>query len=500
MRNQVNTYLAQLTGGLDYIRPTNTITAPVNGQRWSNSVFTVAGKAIDNVAVSNVLVSLNGGAWTPALLADNGSNWTEQVSLQPGTNLVAACAVDTSGNLSLTNTVKLVYVVSAPLTVQIVGSGSVSPNYNGQLLAIGNNYALKAAASNGFAFYYWGGGVPMSVNPALTFIMASNLTIIANFKDVARPTNAITFPLANEKWSNSVITVTGKAGDNVGVVGVGVQINNGGWVPATMGNGNTNWSAADLPVTFGTNIIQAYAMDAAGNVSATNETKFLGVLAPASLAGYEALLKPNGSKTNLIMTWGDGTWAQAGLASDTNANDYAAGTNDYLPTGLATAVLTNMDIGMFSALGVTNVTTVNLTFTSANGASYAWTNENDSGTGTMTITPISNLVPASLAGKTVQIYQYTTLATTIALASDGTFTSTNGFNGIWQPFWDLYFYPIQSHCRHPAIQFQRYGKCRGRTILGVDLHLRHHRSEFGELLYQPDLRQQPRSWRGWHGE
>ena len=73
----------------------------------------------------------------------------------------------------------------------------------------------------------------MSVNPALTFMMASNLTIIANFKDAVKPTNAITFPLANEKWSNSVITVTGKAGDNVGVVGVGVQINNGGWQAAT---------------------------------------------------------------------------------------------------------------------------------------------------------------------------------------------------------------------------------------------------------------------------
>ena len=101
------TYLSQLTGSLDYLRPTNTITAPVNGQHWSNSVFMVTGKAVDNVAVSNVLVSLNGGDWTPAALADNGSNWTNQVSLMPGTNVVSAYAMDTSGNVSLTNTVKI---------------------------------------------------------------------------------------------------------------------------------------------------------------------------------------------------------------------------------------------------------------------------------------------------------------------------------------------------------------------------------------------------------
>ena len=410
----------------DNTRPTLSITNPAKtGARWSNADFTISGKAGDNVVVSNVWVSLNLAAWTPATLSNHGSNWLAQVNLTPGTNSLAVYAMDLSGNFSLTNKVKVDYIVSAPMVVQIVGSGTVSPNYNGALLAISNRYTMKATAGKGFGFNYWNGGVPMTTASTLTFTMASNLSVTANFRDVTPPVASITFPTANQKWSNGVITVTGKTSDNVGVVGVGVQINHGSWVAAQMAAGNTNWSAANLPVSFGTNIIQAYAMDEAGNVSLTNMVKILGVLAPASLSGYSATLKPAVGKQQLVVTWGDDTWSQAGVGSDTNANDYCAGGYTYLQTGPNTAVLTNEDIGMLSALGTTNVTTVNLTFTSVNTANYVWTNDNESGSGTMTFSPVSNLVPATLAGKTVQIFAKTTLITTIAFANDGTFTKTN---------------------------------------------------------------------------
>jgi hypothetical protein len=149
-------------------------------------------------------------------------------------------------------------------------------------------------------------------------------------------------------------------------------------------------------------------------------------VAPASLAGYAATLKPSVGKQELVVSWGDDTWAQAGTDSDTNADDYCAGTYTYIQTGPHTAVLTNMDIGMFSWLGTTNVTTVDLTFTSDTGGKYAWTNENGSGSGTMTFSRVSNLVPASLAGETVQVYKSNgALETSITFAGGGTFTQTN---------------------------------------------------------------------------
>ena len=423
---------------VDITKPTLTITNPIKtGEKWSNAVFTVSGKAGDNVAVSNVLVSLNGGSWASATLFNHGSNWTEQVTLIPGTNTIAACAVDTSGNSSLINTVKLDYILSSPLTVKIVGEGTLTPNYNGQLLAIGTSHTMTAAGTNGFHFYYWSGGVPMSANSTLTFTMLSNLTIIANFKDVKPPGTTITFPTRNQKWSNSVITVTGKSTDNVSVAEVWVQITDGGWAAAGTANGFTNWSAANLPVIFGTNIVQTYAMDATGNVSLTNAIKFIGVVvppfvAPTSLAGYAATAKPSGGKPNIAITWDDSTWAQTGTGNDTNVKDYCAGSYTYILTGTNTALLTNVVIGMASALGTTNVTTVDLTFTSATTANYAWSSENDSGSGTMTFSHVSNLVPVSLAGHTLHVNDGNgAVIAAVTLDNDGTFTKRNPNGGTY---------------------------------------------------------------------
>jgi hypothetical protein len=134
----------------------------------------------------------------------------------------------------------------------------------------------------------------MSSNPTLTFIMESNLVITANFKDITPPTVTITAPKANAKFSNTVINVTGTASDNVGVTAVGVKLNGNDWVTA---NGTTSWSTNLMTVASGPNTVQAYAMDAAGNISKTNVVKFLGELppdwAPVSIAGSTVLVRPN---------------------------------------------------------------------------------------------------------------------------------------------------------------------------------------------------------------
>ncbi len=100
-------------------------------------------------------------------MTSNGwTNWTANVKLSPGTNTVQAYAVDTSGNMSPTNTVRFEYVVLKPLTVQIMGLGAVNPkwgtlnpNYtNGTLLAINENYTMTANAAGGFGFTNWTDG------------------------------------------------------------------------------------------------------------------------------------------------------------------------------------------------------------------------------------------------------------------------------------------------------------------------------------------------------
>ena len=229
-------------------------------------------------AVAGVNWQLNGGGWNPAGTGNAWKNWSAtNLSLFPGTNVFSAYAVDTSTNYSRTNTVKFEYVVKEPMTVQIVGRGAPAPNYNGKLLAVNTSYKMTAVPAPGFAFGYWSGGVAMSTNRALTFTMSTNLTIIANFKDVARPVNVIVFPTANRRWTNAVVTVTGKAHDNVAVSDVWFQINTNDWAEAETTNQFGNWSATNLTVISGTNLVQAFAVDAAGNVSLTNRVKFRGV-------------------------------------------------------------------------------------------------------------------------------------------------------------------------------------------------------------------------------
>ena len=126
-----------------------------------------------------------------------------EITLTPGTNTLRAYIIDATGNSSLTNTVTIFYVVRSSLLVAINGKGTVTPNYNAQLLEIGRNYTMTATAAAGYAFTNWSGSV-VTNKPALTFLMASNLAFTANFVDVTRPTLAITAPTSGQRWSNEV--------------------------------------------------------------------------------------------------------------------------------------------------------------------------------------------------------------------------------------------------------------------------------------------------------
>jgi hypothetical protein len=247
------------------VKPTVQITAPTSGLHVSNANYTVTGTAGDNVAVSNVWYQLNNTGWNPATPANQWTNWTAQVSLVQGSNTIQAYAVDTSGNVSTTNKVIFDYIVSGVLTVNTNGNGTVSPNYNGAWLQIGQNYSTTATAGSGFAFVNWTGSITTN-GATLQFTMASNLTFTANFVDVAKPTNTITAPAAGQRWSNSTFTVTGTASDNVQVAGVWYQLNGSGWNNAV---GTTSWSAL-VNLLPGTNQVQAYAVDSVGNKSTTN--------------------------------------------------------------------------------------------------------------------------------------------------------------------------------------------------------------------------------------
>ncbi len=169
---------------VDVTKPVLSITAPKSGERWSNSVFNVTGKASDNVGVANVWLELNTNGWTAnAISINQWTNWNTNVTLIPGTNTIKAYAQDAAGNISVTNSVTFIYVLSAPLTVATNGHGTLKPNYNNTLLAIGTSYSMTATASSGYVFSNWTTmtGAVVTNGPTLKFTMASNLDYIANF-------------------------------------------------------------------------------------------------------------------------------------------------------------------------------------------------------------------------------------------------------------------------------------------------------------------------------
>jgi sugar lactone lactonase YvrE len=262
--NSGHTTIKRLTIYADDTAPSLAITNPVSGQISSNGVFTVRGTANDNLGLSNVWVQINGGAW---ILATGTTNWSADVTPVNGTNIVRAYAEDLAGNISPTNTVDFRY--GAPITVIINGGGTVSPNLNGQLLEIGQTYSMTAQAGAGCAFVSWTGSLPTN-SPTLTFVMETNLTLIANFTDPIRPTLSITSPKNGSHVSNAVFTATGTAADNAQLATVWYRLNGGNWIQAT---NTANWTAG-LALSSSANTLEAYAVDTFTNVSLTNSVAF----------------------------------------------------------------------------------------------------------------------------------------------------------------------------------------------------------------------------------
>jgi hypothetical protein len=81
---------------LDAVAPNVTISSPANGTVLTVSTVMVAGTATDNVLVSKIEASTNGGTtWT---VANGTTAWTVNLTLGAGTNTILVRATDTAGN------------------------------------------------------------------------------------------------------------------------------------------------------------------------------------------------------------------------------------------------------------------------------------------------------------------------------------------------------------------------------------------------------------------
>jgi hypothetical protein len=241
--------------------------------KWTGSRDNVAGYHVYRAATPN-------GSFarvTDSLVA--GTSFMDSGSTG-GSYMVRAVALQTNPSGSYFNPSQGVFAsadiggdpqaTNGLLTVQIVGSGTVTPNYDGRPLEIGKPYTITAKAAKGFKFVDWSGSVTNDARK-LKFVMSPGLTLTATFEDVKRPTLVIGYPSSRRNITNSVIAATGRAFDNDTLAAVYFNLNNNGWMPAS---GTTKWTTSNLTLMPGNNTIQAYAMDVNGNFSTTNRVTF----------------------------------------------------------------------------------------------------------------------------------------------------------------------------------------------------------------------------------
>jgi uncharacterized repeat protein (TIGR03803 family) len=104
-----------------------TIISPIRDAYVTASPLTVTGiaTATNGQTIANVKIQLNNGSWVNATTANGWTNWSAMVSPIPGPNTIAAYAVDSSSNVSITNSVIFDYVASAPAPrLAIIHSGA----------------------------------------------------------------------------------------------------------------------------------------------------------------------------------------------------------------------------------------------------------------------------------------------------------------------------------------------------------------------------------------
>lgn len=383
----------------DITKPKLTITNLTAGQRFTNDVaFTVQGTAQDNAGVTNVLWSLNSGAWLVATNDNNWTNWSATISMIPGTNTFSAYAVDISGNHSVTNTVKFIFVVFDVLTVRTNGPGTIKPSYNGVLLQDGVNYSMTGTSTKlgvGVSAWLDGNTNVVGRGSTLTFMMASNLTLIANFAETTPPKVNVSNAVTNSDGVPNHYVIYGVASDNVAVSQVFYQLNNTAWTLATTTNNWANW-AANVALLPGGNTFSVYSEDTNYNVSTTLTVQIAYNSAPAKLSGQGALATVAGTHNIAPFNLAFGTSTFSQFVQDTN-NVNGVGTYTYSPSG-AGATLKLKYTGPPSATNAGSQT-LNLTFFTPALAYY--TNTTTKFTGYLQFLSISNLALTNLSGQLI---------------------------------------------------------------------------------------------------
>ncbi len=298
-------------GGGDTTPPTISISSPSNGATVSSTI-TVSGIASDNVAVSSVSLSIDGGSYQSVSGTTNWNYSLNTASLSNGSHTLVAKATDSSGNTGISGTVTITVNNASPdVTPPSVPTGLAASNITTSTISLAwtqsTDPTVNGQTTSGLAGYrIYRGGVQVGTsttnsftNTGLTPSTTYSYTISAydnagnasaqssginattgNPADTTPPTTSITSPLNNATVS-STITVTASASDNVGVVKVEFYVDN-----VLQSNDTVSpytFSLNTNSLTNGTHSLMTKAYDAAGNIGSSGNVSVTVANVPQTL-------------------------------------------------------------------------------------------------------------------------------------------------------------------------------------------------------------------------
>jgi hypothetical protein len=156
-----------------------------------------------------------------------------------------------------------------------------------------------------FGTYEWNGTLVLPEGPSVIYARATDTSNNANTTsvdvrveapDTAPPYVVITSPIDGSRLTSRTAAVTGTAGDNKGIRGIVLSLDNTTWVNAS---GMENWSGV-LELSFGNNTITARAEDTSGNLNTTSVTVQIDDITPPAiviLLPVEGAVLTNGTVT-----------------------------------------------------------------------------------------------------------------------------------------------------------------------------------------------------------
>lgn len=276
----------------DAIPPTVTIDTPADNEVVRVSPLTVTGTASDNIAVTDVQVSVNGDLTWPNAVGTNAWTYAATLNPWPATNTVNARAHDARPNTSPSNSgnevLNLIYDDQDP-GVQITShadnayvpaaaitlAGTASDNYGLSRVRVRLNAQAEVDASGTTS---WSRGLTLASGSNTIVVTAIDLagrtktqTITLNL-DLDNPALTITSHTPNQCVNSRNVLWQGTATDSSGINRVTVQANGGPIRNATVVG--PNWTIALTPaeINEGVNTINVVAQDNVGKQTAQART------------------------------------------------------------------------------------------------------------------------------------------------------------------------------------------------------------------------------------